>query len=367
MSIRKNKFSEHSFFMTLAQDQAKRVIGNTKKNPAVGCVIIKNNCVVGAGSTGFNGKPHAEHTALNFPKINTNNAELYTTLEPCSHYGETPPCTKLIIKKNVKKVFYSINDPDERSYNKCKNILKSKGIKVKNGLNKSKNNIFYRSYFKFKKKDLPFVTCKIAVSKDFYTINKKKKWITNKYSRGRVHLIRSKHDCIITSSKTIIDDNPKLTCRILGLETGSPARIILDSKLKTPINSQVVRDANKIETIIFYNKINNDKIRILKKKNVLVFRIPLNKEGNLDLQESLIKAKKLGFSRILLESGINLMINFFASNLIDDFKLFISNTKINKNGDGNIKKYLKIILKNKIKDHKNVNLFNEKLISYRIK
>ena len=103
MSIRKNKFSEHSFFMSLAQDQAKRVIGNTKKNPAVGCVIIKNNCVIGAGSTGFNGKPHAERTALNFPEINTNNAELYTTLEPCSHYGETPPCTELIIKKNLMK------------------------------------------------------------------------------------------------------------------------------------------------------------------------------------------------------------------------------------------------------------------------
>ena len=230
MSIRKNKFSEHSFYMNLAQDQAKRVLGNTKKNPAVGCVIIKNDCVVGAGSTGFNGRPHAENIALNFSKTKTNNTKLYSTLEPCSHYGETPPCTKLIIKKNVKRVFYSIKDPDVRSYNKCKSILNSKGIEVKNNFDINKINTFYRSYLKFKKIGLPFVTCKIAISKDYYTINKKKKWITNQYSRGRVHLIRSNHDCIITSSKTIIDDNPKLNCRILGLENESPSRVILDNK-----------------------------------------------------------------------------------------------------------------------------------------
>ena len=235
--------------------QAQRNLGNTKENPAVGCVIVKNDCIISAGCTGINGRPHAEQNAITYSKNDIKNSDLYVTLEPCSHYGRTPPCVKTIIRNKIKRVFFSLNDPDRRSYNKSTKQLKKNKIRVQNGILGSDIKNFYKSYFKYKENILPFVTAKMAISKDFYTNSKKKKWITNKFSRGRVHLMRSNHDCILTSINTIIIDNPRFTCRIRGLEDNSPSRIILDKKLKIHITSNIVRSANKYRTIIFFNKI----------------------------------------------------------------------------------------------------------------
>ena len=148
------------------------------------------------------------------------------------------------------------------------------------------------------------------MSKDFFTINKKNKWITNKFSRARVHLMRSNHDCIITSSKTIIKDNSELTCRIDGLKNRSPSRIILDNKLKISLNSKIIKEASIYRTIIFYNKSNKKKIKRLKNLNVKSFKISLDVEKNLDLGEALIKVRQLGFYRIFLETGMKLATNF---------------------------------------------------------
>ena len=212
MFTNQNKNLSHSFFMRLALQQAKKTLGNTKENPAVGCVIARNNQLISAGYTDLNGRPHAERNAINFCKTNLKNSILYTTLEPCSHHGKTPPCVQLIANKRIKRVFFSVKDPDIRSYNKCSKKLKKKGIYVKSGIYSFEIKKFYKSYFLAKKKALPFVTCKLAISKDFFTINKKKRWITNKYSRARVHLMRSFHDCIITSSQTIIKSVKRHLC-----------------------------------------------------------------------------------------------------------------------------------------------------------
>ena len=368
MSIKLNKYPKHSFFMRLALLQAEKMLGNTKENPSVGCIITKNNQIISAGSTSIKGRPHAEYNAINFSKTNLKNSELYSTLEPCAHHGKTPPCTKLIAQKKIKRVFFSINDPDPRSFNKCSNRIRSKGINVSKGLIKNQVNSFYRSYLKFKKNILPFVTCKLAVSKDYYTINKKNKnWITNEFSRARVHLMRSSHDCILTSSKTIINDNPQLSCRIGGLEDRSPARIILDKELNIPMNSKIVKESNIYSTIIFYNKINKKKLASLKKLKIKTHKIAIDKGGNLDLMKSLIKAKELGFSRIFVEAGTKLSTGFFDKNLIDDFKLFISNNNLGINGSGSINKYFRFFLKNKRKILEKVNLSGDKLISYKIK
>ena len=362
-----NKNQNNIYYMNLALQQAKKIIGNTNKNPAVGCVIVKKQNVISVGHTSINGRPHAEHNAIINSKNDLNNSDLYVTLEPCSHYGKTSPCVNKIIKKRIKKVFFSIKDPDLRSYNRSKKILQKKGIKVINGVLSDKINNFYKSYLKYKSNDLPFVTCKLAVSKDFFTISKKHKWITNKFSRGRVHLMRASHDCIITSNNTIVKDNPRLTCRIDGLINRSPSRIILDSKLKIRINSRIIKDAKLYRTIIFHNKINKKKISLLKKLKIKVYKISLDDDGNLDLKKSLKKVQSLGFSRIFVESGIKLISNFLKKSLVDEFKLFISNKKLKKDGSGNIKKHFFSILKNKKTTIENVNLFGEKLISYKIK
>ena len=212
--------------MRLALNQARKHLGNTRVNPSVGCVITKENSVISVGCTDTKGRPHAEHNAIMSCKTRPKNLEMYVTLEPCSHYGFTPPCAEKIIKSKLKKVFFSINDPDRRSYNKCTKLLSENKIIVKKGIYSNKVNLFYRSYLKYKKSSLPFVTSKLAVSKDYFTINKKGEWITNYFSRSRGHLIRSQHDCILTSSKTINDDDPSLNCRIRGLGNFSPKRII---------------------------------------------------------------------------------------------------------------------------------------------
>ena len=242
MSTNQNKKKRDSFFMSLALKQAMINLGNTRENPSVGCVITKNNSLITSGHTSINGRPHAEYNAIKKSRKNLANSSLYVTLEPCSHYGKTPPCVKKIIKNKVKKVFFSIKDPDKRSYNNSSKILRMKNINVNIGIMSNKIKEFYKSYILSRENKLPFVTCKLAISKDLFTIDKQKKWITNEYSRGRVHLMRSQHDSIVTSSLTIKKDNPNLNCRINGLEKRSPTVIVLDNHLKISIKSKVIKN-----------------------------------------------------------------------------------------------------------------------------
>ena len=367
MSIKKSNFSNNTFFMNLALAQAQKNLGNTKENPAVGCVVVKNNCVIGAGSTSINGRPHAEQNAIKFSRYSVNKANLYITLEPCSHYGKTEPCVQAIAKNKIKNVFFSINDPDVRSYKKCKKYLKKHNIKVQMGILEYKIKNFYKSYFKYKSDNIPFVSAKIAMSKDFYLSSKKNKWITNNFSRGRVHLMRSYHDCILTSSKTIIADNPMLNCRIAGLENNSPTRFIIDKRLKIPINSNIVKSAKRYRTFIFFNKTNTKKIKLLKRLNIKVIKFPLNTDGNFNLKKILIKIKQLGFSRVFLESGLKLSTNFLHDRLIDDFYLFISRKDLGTYGRISFKENIKLFLKKRKFIKEKVNLFGDKLFLYRIK
>jgi len=367
MSTKLSKYSINNYFMNLALKQAYKVLGNTKKNPAVGCVIVKNNSMISAGSTSIYGRPHAEQNAINCCRRKIRNSVIYITLEPCSHYGKTHPCVKKIIKKQIRKVVFSINDPDIRSFNKSTTQLKKSKIIVESGVLKNKVRNFYKSYFNFKKKSLPYVTAKIAASKDLYTNQKDGRWITNESSRARVHLMRSQHDCILTSYKTINSDNPKLTCRINGLSYLSPTPIILDKKISISIKSNILKSSNSNRTIIFYNNFNKNKLKFLQKNKVKLIKMPTDKRGFFDLTNILNKIKLLGFSRIFLESGLNLTRQFLKEGLINDFQLFISNKKLGKNGSNNIKKTMKTFLQNKKFIKPRVNLYGDKLISYRLK
>ncbi len=367
MFTKRTKSSQDSFFMRLALMQAKKAIGNTKMNPSVGCVIVKKNKIIGVGSTGFNGIPHAEHNAINFCKENLNKASMYITLEPCSNYGKTPPCVNKIINNNVKKVSFSIKDPDIRSFNKCAKKFKENGILVKKNILSNDIKNFYKSYINYKKQQKTFVTAKLAISKDHFTKNSKNKWITNSFSRGRVHIMRSINDCILTSSKTILEDDPSFNCRIKGFEKRNPSIIILDKNLKLSSKYRVIKQAKKTNTYILFNKLNKKKIKYMKGFKVKFVKIPLNIDGNLDLNIVLSKIARLGFSRVFLESGIKLMSSFLKMNLVNDFKLFISKDKINKNGLYSFNKMNILYLKNKKYKIENINLLGDKLLSYRIK
>ena len=179
--------------------------------------------------------------------------------------------------------------------------------------------------------------------------------------------MRSLHDCLITSSKTIAKDNPKLTCRIDGLTNRSPARVILDRNLNTPINSNIIKESSNYRTIIFYNKTKNHKIELLKKNNVEIYKLPLDGNGNIDLIQSLMKIGKLGFSRIFVEAGAKLSTNFLNNNLVNCLNIFVSSKKLRKNGSYSFKNFLKTFLKNKKEVLEKVNLFDDKLVSYKLK
>ena len=166
------KKNKHQQNLTLAFELAKINIGSTKENPSVGCVVEKNGSIISSGYTSFNGRPHAEFNALN-KKLNFVNSNIYITLEPCSHFGKTPPCTNIIKRKRIKRVYYSIDDFDKRSQNKSKQILSNQNIITNKFLLKKKGLRFYQSYFRLKKNKLPLLDAKIAISKDYYTKNKK--------------------------------------------------------------------------------------------------------------------------------------------------------------------------------------------------
>ena len=230
--MNRNYTSAHKNFMGLAFEKASQNLGSTNENPSVGCIIVKDGAVISSGVTSIKGRPHAEVNALNKNK-NFYGSSMYVTLEPCVHYGKTSPCIKSILKKGIKKVYYPILDFDSRTRNKAKKILQKNKIKVKIGTLRKNAIDFYKSYSLFKsKKSLPLIDIKVAISKDYFSVNKNNKWITNQSSREKVHLLRSKYDCILSTYKTVNKDNSMLNCRVKGLEKRSPSRVIIDKNLK---------------------------------------------------------------------------------------------------------------------------------------
>jgi diaminohydroxyphosphoribosylaminopyrimidine deaminase / 5-amino-6-(5-phosphoribosylamino)uracil reductase len=347
MFLRKNKFSiKDKYFMNLALNQARDCAGLTGKNPPVGCVIVNDSHIVSLGRTNFNGRPHAEFNAIRNINKNINVTTIYISLEPCNHYGVTKPCTNHIIKKKIKKVIYSINDIDNRTKGKSFKILKSKKIQVKTGLLKSKINKFYENYFINRKKNIPFVTGKIAISKNNLIYSEKQRKITNKYSNDLNHLLRYKNDMILISYRTLNKDNPKLGCRINGLEKFSPRRVILDKYLDTKINSYIFTTVKKNNTIIFYNKANLKKIRIFKKKGIKLIQLNIKQGKNFDLNVILKKLYSLGCRNLLVEGGKNLSIDFFNKKLFHQFYLFKSSYNISKVGEYKEFNPLKYLLRN---------------------
>ncbi len=365
MSLKKDSFSTFDIKnMSFAINLAKNQNGLTGTNPSVGCVIVKNKKIISYGVTNLNGRPHAETIALNSCQKNTSNSLIYVTLEPCSHHGKTPPCTNAIIKSKAKKVYYSIEDSDVRSFNNSKKILKSKKISVESGLLKKETKKLYKNYDYVRKNKMPYVIGKLACSSNFYILTNNKP-ITNDHSRKVSHLLRYQNQGILTSYKTINSDNPKLNCRIKGLEKFSPTRLILDKDLKVKVNSFIVSSSSKYNTVIFHSTNNKKKINYLRRKKIKLVFVALNKYGSMDLKFIFKKIYENGIHNMLVECGSKLTNNILKEKLFNEFYLFKSNNKIiNKDRINvkNINKNLKIIFKNK----ENINTYLDKdsLIHY---
>ena len=323
----------HNYYLDLAYQLAEKNLGKTGLNPSVGAIVVKDDSVISSGITSHRGRPHAEFNALSKIK-NCAGASLYTSLEPCVHYGETPPCTDIISKKKIKKVYFGSYDLDTRSYKKAKTILSKKAIDVKKIKSKNYKN-FYRSYFINKKLNIPFVSAKIALSNDFLSINYKKKWITNESSRKIVHLLRSRYDCILSTSKTINLDNSLLNCRIDGLDKFKPDLFIIDLNLKLKKNLLLNKIINKRKTYIVTNKSNLKKVSVYKKKGYKFVFINALKEKK-DFILLYKKIYKLGYSRVLLETGLIFLSTVVKNKLINNLYLFKNNRNLRKIGKNNV-------------------------------
>ena len=331
MSLRKNKFSqEDKFFMQLALNLASDRLGLTGENPSVGCVIVRNNEIISIGQTGLNGRPHAEFNAIKSCKKNLNGSKMYVSLEPCAHYGKTPPCTNIIVNSKVKEVIFAIEDSDSRTKFKSIKIFKENKIKVKYGLLKNDAQKIYKSYIYNKRKKLPFVTGKLAVSRDNYINSKKMKKITTEHSNSITHLLRYRNDSILISNKTLNNDNPKLNCRITGLSKYSPKRIILDKNLSIKKTSYIFQTSKKKNTIIFYEKASKRKIDQLINKGIKLIKVKTNKNNFFDLKIILKKIYTLGCRNLLVEGGKRLTASFLKNMHFNQFYLFKSSNNFNK-------------------------------------
>ena len=336
MSTKKNKFNQKDhYYMNLAFNLARDKSGLTGSNPPVGCVIVKNDEVISIGQTGINGRPHAEYNAIKSCKENLKGSKMYVSLEPCTHYGKTPPCSNIIIKSKIKEVIFPIIDVDNKTKSKSFKIFKSKKIKVNYGILKNEAKKIYKPYIYNRVKKLPFVTGKLAVSKDNFIYSKKKR-ITNIYSDDINHLLRYKNDSILITKKTLNIDNPKLSCRIEGLSSYSPKRIILDKNLSINKNSYIFQSSKRGNTIIIYNKAQPKLIKLFIKKGIKLIKLDTDKTGFFDLTLVLNKIYSLGCRNLLVEGGKFLTNSFLKHDLFNQFYLFQSPIKLSRNAKLNI-------------------------------
>jgi len=254
---------DYNFYMEKALKLAKKGEGKVNPNPKVGAIVIKDNKIIGEGYHKYFGGPHAEVYALREAGEKAKGATIYVTLEPCSHYGKTPPCAKAIVKAGIAKAVIAMKDPNSLVQGRGIDILKQNGIEVVTDIMEKESKELNEVFIKYITKKEPFVVLKTASTLDGKIATKKgeSKWITGEESRYRVHQIRNDLSGIMVGIGTIIKDNPLLTTRIE--EGRSPKAIIVDSNLRIPLESKILETINARSIYIAITKKNKD----LSKKN----------------------------------------------------------------------------------------------------
>ncbi|RKD24926.1 diaminohydroxyphosphoribosylaminopyrimidine deaminase / 5-amino-6-(5-phosphoribosylamino)uracil reductase [Caminicella sporogenes DSM 14501] len=313
-------------FMERAFQLAKKGEGFVNPNPMVGAVIVKNNTIIGEGYHKYFGGNHAEVEALNSIIDSPEGATMYVTLEPCSHFGKTPPCTDAIIKSGIKKVVISMLDPNPLVSGRGVKKLKDNGIEVITGILEDKAKKLNEIFIKYITKKIPFCLMKSAMSLDGKIATKfsDSKWITNKFSRQYVHKLRHKYSAIMVGINTILIDDPLLTARIPNFKAKNPIRIIVDTNCKIPLDSKVVKTISKAKTIIATtNLAPEEKIDKLKEKGVDVLIIP-TKDNRVDLKKLMENLGQMGIDSVLLEGGGTLNYSALKTGIVDKINFFIA-------------------------------------------
>lgn len=314
-------------FMAEAIALSRQHTGLTETNPSVGCLIVKDGQVLGKAVTAIGGRPHAETQALALAGEAARGATAYVTLEPCSHYGRTPPCANALVAAGIVRVVVSLKDPDPRVSGRGLAILEQAGIEVVTGVLEPEARDALRAYLMRQVKARPYVTLKLAVSADgmIGKAGAGQVAITGPLSRAQVHAMRVEMDAILVGIGTALADDPELTVRLPGLEERSPLRIILDRKLRLPLESKLVRTAHQVPVIVVGDRF-AESAQALTAAGVEIVDLP-------DLPSLLTELARRGLSSLLVEGGAEVAKAFLRSGLVDRIVLFKGPDVI---GDGGI-------------------------------
>jgi diaminohydroxyphosphoribosylaminopyrimidine deaminase/5-amino-6-(5-phosphoribosylamino)uracil reductase len=308
-------------FMAAALALARRGLGVVWPNPAVGCVIVDGaGDVVGRGWTQPGGRPHAETEALARAGARARGATAYVSLEPCAHTGHTAPCAEALIKAGIGRVVVACEDPDSRVAGKGIEMLKQAGIDVRVGVMRHDAERLNAGFIGRVSRGRPAVLLKVASTLDgrIATHRGESKWITGELARSWGHALRASHDALITGGATIRADDPDLTCRLPGLESRSPVRVVMDSRLSLPLTARIVATARRQPTwLLTCEGVDEDRRAAFADCGLEVIEVPPDDGGRPDVAASLRELAARGITRVMVEGGANLNATFFRSRLVD--------------------------------------------------
>ncbi len=308
-------------YMLRAIALAKRGAGFTNPNPLVGAVIVKDGCIIGEGYHEAYGGYHAERNAINNAKESVIGADMYVTLEPCSHHGKQPPCCESVAEAGIKNVYIGSADPNPLVSGKGIEYLKAHGVNVITDVLRSECDAMNKIFFHYITTKRPYVIMKAGMTIDgkcaTYTGNSQ--WITNDLSREDVHRTRKRVAGIMVGINTVLCDDPMLNCRLQNPK--NPVRIICDSQLRIPINSNIVRSAKDIPTIIATVSKDTQKADKLKENGV---EIIITSGDRVDLSELMTELGKRSIDSVLLEGGAELNAAMLEGGLVDKLDIYIA-------------------------------------------
>jgi diaminohydroxyphosphoribosylaminopyrimidine deaminase/5-amino-6-(5-phosphoribosylamino)uracil reductase len=310
-------------FMQLALTLGRRGQGRTWPNPSVGAVVVKHGVIVGRGWTQPGGRPHAEPEALKLAGEAARGATLYATLEPCSHFGKSPPCADAIIAAGVARVVSAIEDPNPEVAGQGHAKLRAAGIKVDIGLGAAEAARDHAGHFRRVREKRPHVILKLAVSSDdkIGAAGHKPVAISGDVAKARVHLLRAQCDAILVGIGTVLADDPLLTCRLPGMEVRSPVRVVLDRALRIPGSSKLVHSARETPLWVMTSNLSEAPAAMkLGAAGAQVIRVATTTAPppGLGLKAVLHALAERGITRLLVEGGARVASSFVAAGLVDE-------------------------------------------------
>jgi diaminohydroxyphosphoribosylaminopyrimidine deaminase/5-amino-6-(5-phosphoribosylamino)uracil reductase len=305
--------------MRAALALARRSLGRTWPNPAVGCIILRDGRVIARGRTGDSGRPHAEVNALANAIEPVAGATVYVTLEPCAHHGRTPPCAEALVSAGVSRVVSAIEDPDPRVKGEGHARLRRAGIAVDVGEGAAEAAEINAGFFQRVKDGRPLFHLKLATSLDgaIATSAGESRWITGDEARAAGHRLRATHDGILVGTNTVATDDPELTCRLPGLADRSPVRIVLDSRVRLPLGSRLAATAHRSPVWLICTEADRDNELRLVHQGVKVIHVSPAADGRVDPLAAAQALGKEGLTRVLIEGGSQVAAAFLKANLVD--------------------------------------------------